>query len=284
MSLGPLTGLPAPEWALGELGRGPGATENQFSLVDARLYQLRSLIEAAPEERERQAALMFRSLGQVIHLLQDMAQPQHTRNDIHPACDSLLESVIPEHSFYESYIEQRVRGARFRGRSTGSAPDRRLSCAKLHDGAVLLHGRWPARSRRLLQSQLLHDADQSLDLADSMRGSDRATLSGRRLHAARCPAPGQDRAGAHRPGEGEAVPSHDARSRHGRLDSGRGREQSLGLGPASPAARQPAEVLPERPELRLHQRGPAAAGGRLRGGAARSFLRGSARGQCPACR
>jgi hypothetical protein len=118
MSLGLLTGLPAPEWALGELGRGPGATENQFSLIDARLYQLRSLIEAAPEERERQAALMFRSLGQVIHLLQDMAQPQHTRNDIHPACDSLLESVIPEHSFYESYIEQRARGARFRGRPT----------------------------------------------------------------------------------------------------------------------------------------------------------------------
>ena len=51
MRFGPLTGLPAPEWALGEFGRGPGSTENQFSLVDARLYQLRSLIEATPEER-----------------------------------------------------------------------------------------------------------------------------------------------------------------------------------------------------------------------------------------
>ena len=57
MRFGLLTGLSAPEWALGELGRGPGAAENQFSLVDARLYQLRSLIEATPEEREQQAAL-----------------------------------------------------------------------------------------------------------------------------------------------------------------------------------------------------------------------------------
>ena len=118
LGVGPLTGLPAPEWALGELGRGPGATENQFSLRDARLYQLRSLIEATPEERERQAALMFRSLGQVIHILEDMAQPQHTRGDVHPACETLLESVIPEHSWYESYIEQRVRGGQFRGRLT----------------------------------------------------------------------------------------------------------------------------------------------------------------------
>lgn len=118
MRFGLLTGLSAPEWALGELGRGPGAAENQFSLVDARLYQLRSLIEATPEEREQQAALMFRSLGQVIHVLEDMAQPQHTRNDIHPACETVLDGIIPEHSWYEAYIEQRAHGARFRGRST----------------------------------------------------------------------------------------------------------------------------------------------------------------------
>lgn len=119
LRLGVITvGLSAPEWALGEQERGPNPTQNQFSLVDARVYQLRSLIEATPGERERQAALMFRSLGQVIHLLEDMAQPQHTRNDIHPACDTVPDSVIPEHSWYESYIEQRVRGVRFRSRAT----------------------------------------------------------------------------------------------------------------------------------------------------------------------
>jgi hypothetical protein len=115
---GPVTiGLPAPAWALGEQGRGSGPEQNQFSLLDARLYQLRSLIESTPEERERQTALLFRSLGQVLHVLEDMAQPQHTRNDIHPACENFLSGrVIHEHSWYEEYIEARALGLVFRGR------------------------------------------------------------------------------------------------------------------------------------------------------------------------
>jgi hypothetical protein len=118
LSFGATIGLPAPEWALGEQGRGPGAEENQFSLLDARLYQLRSLTEATRVERERHTALLFRSLGQMIHLLQDMAQPQHTRNDIHPACENILTGplLLPEHSWYEDYIETRATGLEFRGR------------------------------------------------------------------------------------------------------------------------------------------------------------------------
>ena len=118
LNLGLLTlGLPAPAWGLGEQGRGFGPDQNQFSLLDARLYQLRGLIESTAEERERQTALMFRSLGQVIHLLEDMAQPQHTRNDMHPACDNPLSGrVLPEQSWYEEYIEHRARGRLFRGR------------------------------------------------------------------------------------------------------------------------------------------------------------------------
>jgi hypothetical protein len=115
---GPVTiGLPAPAWALGEQGRGSGPEENQFSVLDARLYQLRSLIEPTPEERERQAARLFRSLGQALHILEDMAQPQHTRNDMHPACNNFLSGrVIHEHSWYEEYIEARALGLQFRGR------------------------------------------------------------------------------------------------------------------------------------------------------------------------
>ena len=118
LHLGPISlGLPAPAWALGEQGRGFAPDQNQFSLLDARLYQLRSLIESTPEERERYTALFFRSLGHVLHLLQDMAQPQHTRNDAHPACDNALsERVLPEHSWYEEYIEHRALGEQFRGR------------------------------------------------------------------------------------------------------------------------------------------------------------------------
>ncbi|HEX6210510.1 MAG TPA: hypothetical protein VF136_07020, partial [Methylomirabilota bacterium] len=111
-------GLPAPAWALGEQGRGDGPDQNQFSLLDARLDQLRSLIEASPAERERHTALLFRSLGHVLHLVQDMAQPQHTRNDAHPACDNALSGrVLPEHSWFEDYIEHRALGGLFRGRA-----------------------------------------------------------------------------------------------------------------------------------------------------------------------
>jgi hypothetical protein len=35
------------------------------------------------EQRKRNLAAAFRAIGQVIHLVQDMAQPQHTRNDSH---------------------------------------------------------------------------------------------------------------------------------------------------------------------------------------------------------
>src|SRR5687768_16694518 len=69
MRFGPFTGVPAPDWATGEQGRGPGSEQNQFSLLDARLYQLRSLIEATREDRERSTALMFRSLGHAMHIL-----------------------------------------------------------------------------------------------------------------------------------------------------------------------------------------------------------------------
>jgi hypothetical protein len=120
LRVGPVTiGFPAPAWALGEQGRGSGSEENRFSVLDARLYQLRSLIESTPDERERQIALLFRSLGQVMHILEDMAQPQHTRNDMHPACENVLSGrVIHEQSWYENYIEYRARRFPFRGRST----------------------------------------------------------------------------------------------------------------------------------------------------------------------
>jgi hypothetical protein len=143
-------GLPAAAWALGEQGRGPGAEENQFSLLDARHHQLRSLIETTRQQREQHAARMFRSLGQVVHVLQDMAQPQHTRNDMHPACENLAsDSIIPEHSWYEDYIESRAVGLLFRGRPV----------------RPLLVGAYPAPSFLTAHSYFTHP-DRRRGLAD----------------------------------------------------------------------------------------------------------------------
>src|SRR5262245_55233780 len=110
-------GLPAVDWALGRQGRGPNQDQNQFSLPDARDYQLGSLTAVTRESRERNTARMFRALGQVLHILEDMAQPQHTRNDRHAGCVGFFGG---EHSWYEDYIDKRATGRPFRGR--GPAP------------------------------------------------------------------------------------------------------------------------------------------------------------------
>ena len=52
-------------------------------------------------------ATLFRSLGDVVHLIQDMGQPQHTRND--PHAGKLGRGWIAGHtSIYEKYIEARA--------------------------------------------------------------------------------------------------------------------------------------------------------------------------------
>ena len=117
--LGLERGFPAPDWALGLQGRGPDDTQNQFSVLDARAYQLRSLTAPTRDERDRNTALLFRTLGHVIHALGDMGQPQHTRNDPHAGC---FQFIAGEHSWFEDYMETRARGITFRRRSLPSGP------------------------------------------------------------------------------------------------------------------------------------------------------------------
>ena len=116
-------GLPAREWALGLQRRGPTPGQNHFSLYDARVYQVRSLTERDRVERDRNAASLFRTLGQVLHVLQDMAQPQHTRNDPHFGCTgTVLEFVAGEKSWYEVYTETRAKNEFYRSRGDAARP------------------------------------------------------------------------------------------------------------------------------------------------------------------
>ncbi|MBK6981980.1 MAG: hypothetical protein IPH30_11115 [Betaproteobacteria bacterium] len=106
----PFYGDRAPDWALGRMdsiaqgGTVDSARRNHFSIVDARqamYYALsgRVLPRQTPDLATRNAwwATTFRSLGDAMHLLQDMAQPQHTRNEPHSG------------SVFEAYIEARAR-------------------------------------------------------------------------------------------------------------------------------------------------------------------------------
>ncbi|APV50806.1 hypothetical protein BWI17_14585 [Betaproteobacteria bacterium GR16-43] len=82
---------------------------NKFSLVDARNAMYYALSGKDPDSNAMNAgseelrkawwATALRSLGDASHLLQDMAQPQHTRNEPHPG------------GFYELYIEGRTSSA-----------------------------------------------------------------------------------------------------------------------------------------------------------------------------
>lgn len=88
-------GPPSPSWALEDdrsydaplilkiLTFNPTLEIQNYSLVDANEYLYDALTLEEPQERLDQAALFFETLGRVIHHIQDMAQPQHTRDDVH---------------------------------------------------------------------------------------------------------------------------------------------------------------------------------------------------------
>ncbi len=128
----PMGFISAPRWALGTWDafaspvRPDGRRKNHFSLFDAREAMYRALTGQASDgglligadgeagtEAVRNAywATLFRSLGDIIHLVQDMAQPQHTRNDPHnDECNRLIQAFVTGGtSVYEKYVDARAR-------------------------------------------------------------------------------------------------------------------------------------------------------------------------------
>jgi len=73
-------GSASPDWAIDGTG-DPDTTK--FSFKAAREYLLKALTDPSESFRRKQFRLLFESLGHVIHHPQDMAQPQHVRNDAH---------------------------------------------------------------------------------------------------------------------------------------------------------------------------------------------------------
>lgn len=90
----------SPKWAID--GEGDADTI-KFSFRAARSYMFDALTDRVASFREQRFGLMFRSIGHVVHHLQDMAQPQHTRSDVH--CDIELCKFIGQFapSLYEKF-------------------------------------------------------------------------------------------------------------------------------------------------------------------------------------
>ena len=123
------------DWALGTANalndantRDTQSTWNHFTLFDAREALFRALTlkqrdafggyadlpaaqSAAAAEATRKAywATSFRALGDVLHLNQDMAQPQHTRNETHSDKWYLSTLRISHGSVFEKYLDERAR-------------------------------------------------------------------------------------------------------------------------------------------------------------------------------
>jgi len=134
-------GEKATDWALGvenALGDPPvedAGRRNHFTLLDAREAQYRALTgrkssdpadptypvvadankigpggtSVTKADRDAYWATMFRSLGDLLHMIQDMAQPQHTRNDSHlDECEPF--KFLVNKSIYEEYVNSRALG------------------------------------------------------------------------------------------------------------------------------------------------------------------------------
>lgn len=108
LAAGGLEGHASPDWALEDRGERVEQTDprdfaQEFSFRDGQRYLYEGLTALSPAERQARLSLAVQSLGHVIHHLQDMGQPQHSRNDIHPP-------LLPRHSFYERYSARHLDG------------------------------------------------------------------------------------------------------------------------------------------------------------------------------
>jgi len=71
-------------WAWGNATRS-----NQYDYLHALEYFKQGFTSATPEERKKFQAKMLVSVGHILHLMNDMNVPAHTRDDAHPFGDAL---------------------------------------------------------------------------------------------------------------------------------------------------------------------------------------------------
>jgi hypothetical protein len=97
LTVGPASYPASPDWALED--RSTDSLQD-YSYRDARQHFLNAFICGTNGHTKAcqlsEMSIVFQTLGQVIHHLQDMGQPQHTRNDIH---------IIEPYNFYETYTQ-----------------------------------------------------------------------------------------------------------------------------------------------------------------------------------
>jgi hypothetical protein len=81
LAMNAVTG-PSPNWAIAG-DSGTSLLGNVYSFAKARDYFYASTTASLGAERDGNRAKLFESLGRIVHHVEDMAQPQHVRNDNH---------------------------------------------------------------------------------------------------------------------------------------------------------------------------------------------------------
>ncbi len=82
-------------WAQDGIEQGKYA-EGNMSWDKIKSYYLNGLISTNEEERQTNFGLMFKGLGHQMHLIQDLGNPEHSRNDNHPVIT--IENWAEEHN------------------------------------------------------------------------------------------------------------------------------------------------------------------------------------------
>jgi hypothetical protein len=77
-------------WAQFEKNSQEDPGKDSYSWHDAREYYYKALTGATPAERKKWFEKTFRALGQIMHLVEDAAVPEHTRNDWQHGPDALF--------------------------------------------------------------------------------------------------------------------------------------------------------------------------------------------------
>lgn len=97
----------SPDWILNDRSNIPTVSEYNYRVARSAYFD--ALTRPLPGQRNKAFAKTFKSLGHVLHHIQDMGQPQHTRNDIHcnnTACRNFRDEAgitLYRPSFYEAH-------------------------------------------------------------------------------------------------------------------------------------------------------------------------------------
>lgn len=104
----------SPDWAVSAPG-DPSLMKFTFPEAREYLWQATANPLNSYAFRQKQFDMMFESLGHVIHHLEDMAQPQHVRDDQH--CDIGLCKLVGQYSpsLYESFTAEEDKALPFDG-------------------------------------------------------------------------------------------------------------------------------------------------------------------------